>query len=61
MSKPPFRPGQKAPKSGQYPVLGPRGGDQGTEVTVVKGEPLPPTARPGMGYGRPDATKHKGK
>ena len=57
---PRFRPGQKAPDSGQYPVLGPRGGDHGTEVTVVKGEPFPPTPKPGMGYGTPDKTKHKG-
>lgn len=57
-STPKFRPGQKAPDSGQYPLLGPRGGDHG-EVTVVKGEPFPPTPKPGMGYGKPDKTKHK--
>jgi hypothetical protein len=59
MAKPKHRPGEKAPVSGQYPVVGPRGGKQGTEVTSVKGEPLPPTPRPGMGYGRPDVTKHR--
>ena len=59
MAEPKFRPGEKAPVSGQYPVLGPRGGDQGTEVTVVRGEPFPPTPKPGMGYGKPDATKHR--
>ena len=42
MAKPQYRPGQKAPKSGQYPLVGPQGGKQGVEVTVVKGEPLPP-------------------
>jgi hypothetical protein len=57
---PKFRPGHKAPDSGQYPLLGPLGGNQGTEVTVVKGEPFPPTPKPGMGYGTPDKTKHKG-
>ncbi len=56
---PKYKPGDKAPVSGQYPVVGPRGGDQGTEVTSVKGEPLPPTPKPGMGYGAPDKTKHK--
>lgn len=59
MAKPTYRPGQRAPVSGQYPVLGPRGGNQGTEVTVVRGEPFPPTPQSGMGYGKPDATKHK--
>jgi hypothetical protein len=60
MSKQPtYRPGEKAPVSGQYPVLGPRGGPQGTEVTVTRGEPFPPTPDKGMGYGKPDKTKHK--
>jgi hypothetical protein len=58
-NKPTYRPGEKAPVSGQFPVLGPRGGDQGTEVTVTKGEPFPPTPESGMGYGKPDKTKHK--
>ncbi len=57
MTKPKFRPGQPAPVSGQYPVLGPRGGDTGDEVTAVKGRPLPPTPKPGMGYGNPDKTR----
>ena len=59
MGKQILKPGQKAPASGQYPVVGPKGGSQGTEVTVTKGEPMPPTPRPGMGYGKPDLTKHK--
>lgn len=57
MSKPPYKSGQIAPRSGQYPQLGPRGGETGQEVTVVKGEPFPPTPKPGMGYGKPDLTK----
>jgi hypothetical protein len=57
--KKPYKPGQKAKVSGQYPLLGPRGGKTGREVTVVKGEPLPPTPKPKMGYGTPDKTKHK--
>ena len=59
-SKLKYHPGQPAPVSGQYPVVGPQGGKQGVEVTVVQGRPLPPTPRPGMGYGKPDVTKHKG-
>ena len=31
-----FKPGQKAPTSGQYEMLGPRGGHSGIERTVVK-------------------------
>jgi hypothetical protein len=56
-SKPQYRPGQTVPKSGQYPVVGPRGGATGQEVTSVKGEPFPPTSKPGMGYGKPDLSK----
>ena len=56
-----FKPGEKAPASGQYTVLGPRNGNLGREVTVVKGEPFPPTMKPGQKYGKPDYTKHKNK
>ena len=59
MPKPLHKPGQIAEESGQYPVVGPRGGDQNREVTVVEGEPFPPTPKPGMGFGPPDKTKHK--
>jgi hypothetical protein len=54
-------PGAKTPKSGQYPIIGPRGGRTGQEVTSVEGRPLPPTPKPGQTYGKPDVTKHKGK
>lgn len=58
MGKPTYKPGQTAPVSGQYPIVGPRGGDTGKERTVVKGEPMPPTPKAGQGYGKPDKTKH---
>lgn len=58
MSKNPLKPGQHAPRSGQYEQRGPRGG-RGNEVTVVQGEPLPPTPKPGMGYVLVDPTKNK--
>lgn len=48
-----------APRSGQYGVVGPRGDDTGREVTVVRGEPLPPTPKPGMGYVLNDGTWNK--
>lgn len=54
-----LHPGEKAPASGQYGVVGPRGGKTGKEVTVVKGEPMPPTPKPGMGYVMNDPTNNK--
>lgn len=54
----PMKPGQKAPASGQYQQVGPRGG-KGKEVTVVKGEPLPPAPQKGSTYKIVDRTKNK--
>jgi hypothetical protein len=53
-----LKPGQTAPRSGQYQQIGPRGG-RGAEVTSVRGEPLPPTSTPGSTYRLVDPTKHK--
>ena len=33
-----YKPGEKAPDSGQYEIVGPRGGHTGIERTVTKGE-----------------------
>jgi len=38
-------------------MVGPRGG-HGPERTVTKGEPLPPTPKPGQGYKLVDPTKN---
>ena len=57
--RPPFKPGQKAPVSGQYPIIGPRGGNTGTERTIVKDKTMPPTPKSGQTYGKPDKTKTK--
>lgn len=54
-----MKPGVKAPASGQYKIIGPRGGDTGVERTVTKGEPLPPTPEAGQAYVIADRTKHK--
>ena len=43
-----YKPGQKAPRSGQYGVVGPRGGKTNKKVTVVKGEPFPPSPKKGQ-------------
>jgi len=57
--KPLLKPGNKAPESAQYEVVGSRGGDTGgKERTVVKGEPLPPTPKSGQKYRLADRTKH---
>lgn len=53
-----LKPGQTAPRSGQYQQIGSRGG-KGAERTVVRGEPLPPTPKSGMTYTLVDATKTK--
>lgn len=53
MSKKEYRPGEKAPVSGQYGIKG-----TGTERTVVKGEPLPPTPKPNQKYVVTDPSKN---
>jgi hypothetical protein len=57
MAKRTFSPGQKAPASGQYGIIGPRGGKTGVERTVVRGEPLPPPPHAGDKYKLVDKTK----
>lgn len=54
-----YKPGQKAPKSGQYEITGPRGSRSGIERTVTKGEPLPPPEAKGQKYRLADSTKHR--
>ena len=54
----PLKPGSTAPRSGQYQEIGPRGG-KGREVTTTKGEPLPPTTKPGSSYKLVDPSKNK--
>lgn len=53
------KPGEKAIKSGQYEIIGPRGGRTGEERTIVKGEPFPPTPKKGQTYDLTDPTKNK--
>jgi hypothetical protein len=56
------RPGEKANTSGQYEIVGPRGGKTSHgERTVVKGEPMPPTPKSGQKYRFVDKTKHSKK
>lgn len=52
-----LKPGHSVPISGQYALLGARGGKTGQEVTGVKGKTLPPTPKPGQSYRLADRTK----
>lgn len=55
--KSPLKPGNTAPVSAQYQQIGPRGG-KGPEVTVSKGETLPPAPK-GSTYRIADRTNNK--
>lgn len=52
------KPGQIADRSGQYEIVGPRGGRTGEERTVTRGEPLPPTPQAGQRYRLTDPTRN---
>ena len=44
-----FKPGERAPASGQYQEIE-ADGSKGREVTTVKGEHFPPTTQKGASY-----------
>lgn len=50
-------PGERAPTSGQWEIVR-DGKGTGIERTVTRGEPLPPTPKPGDKYRLADPTKH---
>ena len=54
MTRRTLKPGQTAPASGQYRIVGER-----VERTVTRGEPLPPTPERGQRYVLADRTRHK--
>ena len=60
MSKKPNRPGADVRQSGQYELTKRVGKGVGTEYTLVKGEPFPPTPSSGQSFRLVDKTKHKG-
>jgi len=53
-----YKPGDKAPLSGQYEILGPRGGKTGKEITMIKGHTFPPSQE-GTQYRLCDRTKNQ--
>ena len=52
-----FTPGQTAPKSGEWAIIGPRGG-RGPERTLTKGATFPPTPVKGSTYQLARAAKN---
>ena len=57
MSQTIYRPGQRCPRSGQYAALN-ASYRRTREVTVVRGEPFPPTRTGEIGYVLADPTQH---
>ncbi|WP_173363455.1 hypothetical protein [Clavibacter michiganensis] len=58
MASSPLTSGDPTPRSGQYEIRGPRGGHTGEERTSTRGNPLPPTPKPGQTFTFVDPTKH---
>jgi hypothetical protein len=59
MSNKNLKPGETAPASGQYGVNGPRGGRTSREVTLQKGDTVPPIGKSGSTVTLVDRTKNK--
>lgn len=53
-----YKPGEKAERSGQYEIVGPRGGRTGIERTIVENKIFPPPLKPGQKYVLVDPTKN---
>lgn len=59
MATKPLKPGQTAPVSAQYEIIGARGARTNVERTVPKGTKLPPTPKAGQSYIPVDRTRNK--
>ncbi len=60
MKKPYYvKPGEIVKDSGQFKIVGPRGGVSKTEVTLVENKPAPPTPKQNSKFVMVDKTKHK--
>ena len=49
MAKPTYKPGEDS-SGGRFEVIGPRAGHAGDFVHVPRGESMPPTPKPHMGF-----------
>lgn len=58
MAKKEYKPGETAPESGIYEIVGPRGGLTGKERVAEKGEPFSPTPDSGQKYVLKRPAKH---
>lgn len=56
-----FKPGELAPKSAIYDMVGPRGGLTGEQKVSTRDKPLPPTDKPGQVYVVAKQPHHKGR
>lgn len=54
-----LKPGTETPQSGLYTKLGPRGGDTGEQIPSTRGNPLPPTDKPGETWKLTQPAHHK--
>ena len=54
-----LKPGNIAPVSAQYAVIGPKGGKTGKEIQSTKGHPLPPSDKAGSTYKIVDTVKNQ--
>lgn len=54
-----LKPGTATPSSGIYNKLGPRGGNTGEQISSTRGNPLPPTDKPGETWKETVPAHHK--
>jgi hypothetical protein len=59
MSKRVLSPGIRAPRSGIYEQVGPRGGRTGEQADSTRGKPLPPIDRGNKGWTLVKAARHR--
>jgi hypothetical protein len=60
MSRTTLPPGTRAPRSGIYEQVGPRGGRTNEQADSTRGNPLPPTDVPGRSWTLVKPAHHKG-
>jgi hypothetical protein len=60
MTKPTYPPGTATRRSGIYEEVGPRGGRTGEQADSTRGNPLPPTHKPGREWELVKPAHHKG-